>query len=121
MNDNLLTWDSLVKKGLYETVFIQGSALLSNHRGQCIHSTGILLDEINEINSKQFLGLFEITSDVFTSSLHLNGFKLLNHHFTVYFKNNCSIYAITKRRRFGLIINNLPFGILLTMLENNTL
>ena len=45
----------------------------------------------------------------------LSGFSLLNTHFVIHTTSSTSLYAISKRKRMGLIVSNLPFGVLINV------
>src|SRR5690349_13121209 len=104
-----------IAEHLLETGVIDGSALIDG-TGRCLYSCGSLQmsgnqngnnnEELFGTNS-QFLGLFVSDDEKSRKSFVLFGMKFL-----VFQKTHCSIYAISKRKSHGMIINNLPFSIM---------
>ncbi|XP_069116057.1 uncharacterized protein [Argopecten irradians] len=104
------TWDQLITGQLLRYNLVSGVLLLTRH-GQPAYTYGEL--EINPLmeESKPFIQAFRQTpqSDTFAVQFK-NGQKV---NFKVYKRSHCSIYATSGGNRDGLMICNLPHGVML--------
>lgn len=109
-------WSKFVQAHLFVGEVLDGLILLTK-RGDSIHSCGKLKD-LDEKYYSQFLVIFNITSEEEESSLCQKGFVLqtdidaCEDKYIIYSKKFCSVYAVTRHNRSGIIVCNLPYGIM---------
>jgi len=111
-------WQRFVHEKLLRDDVIDGILLLTFH-GSHVYSYG-QLSNLHEESFHQFTGIFDLTTEE-ENKFFQNGFKLffktegevLHQKFVIRKKTFHSVYAVSKLNRFGLIVINLPFGILI--------
>ncbi|XP_033733897.1 uncharacterized protein LOC117323019 [Pecten maximus] len=109
------TWDQLITAQLLRYNLVSGVLLLTRH-GQPAYTYGELDINPTVEESKHFIQAFRLSqsqqtpqNDTFIVQFK-NGQKV---NFTVYKRSFCSIYATSNGNRDGLIICNLPHGVML--------
>jgi len=103
-------WYSTALEDLLGKGIIAGSAIFDKN-GTLVFNCGILsADQVGTNEATQFLHLFDVDEEKITRE-----FNLLKKKFFVFQTSKCSAYSITKSRTYGLIVNNLPFGVMLSV------
>lgn len=109
------TWNQLIRDQLLIHNVVSGVLLLTRH-GQPAYMYGELDTVLSVEDCKQITQAFRPTyseemakRDAFTIQFK-NGHQV---NFTVYKRSYCSIYATSGGNRDGLIICNLPHGVML--------
>ncbi|KAM7440967.1 hypothetical protein ABFA07_009953 [Porites harrisoni] len=109
-------WSQFAEAHLFVGEILDGLILLTK-RGDSIYSCGKLKD-LEEKYFSQFLVVFNITSEDEESNLCQRGFVLQTgkdaseNKYIIYSKSFCSVYAVTHKNRGGIIVCDLPYGIL---------
>lgn len=109
-------WDEFVQAHLTVGNLLDGLILVTR-RGDLIFSWG-RLKELNERYYSQFLVIFSVTSEEQESALCQKGFVLQTstdtheNKYIIYSKSFCSVYAVTRVNRSGIIACSLPNGVL---------
>jgi hypothetical protein len=120
-------WDRLVKERLLSSGFIEGVALLSSTKANCIYALGMLKREFEQIpqSSAQFASLFSNTEPFSSSEVieryFIDGWRLCGLKFCVFRKTEWTIYATTRHKQFGLSVSCLPFGVFLCLFSTRIL
>ncbi|XP_048240842.1 uncharacterized protein LOC124140665 isoform X2 [Haliotis rufescens] len=110
------TWDAFVKSNLLSAGIVSGVCLSAQH-GVPIYTHGDL-DALEQADLQQFLPVFRSPSSQHTEGILEAGFTISTRggktmEFKVYQKTYCSVYATSPGNTEGLIISNLPHGVLL--------
>ncbi|XP_078349552.1 uncharacterized protein LOC144634476 [Oculina patagonica] len=113
------SWKEFVEAHLLVGDVLDGLIVLTK-RGDSIYSCGKLKD-LNQKFYSQFLVVFTSTSEEQESALCQKGFVLQTDKddqeikYIIYSKNFCSVYAMTRQNRSGILVCSLPYGILVAM------
>lgn len=94
----------LLQQGL-----LAGYALVTRQQ-QCKTSHGLLSKAEDDLAKQDFSYMFE-------SEQPIGAVKILGHKAIVYRQTPCNIYAISRRKQLGVCINNLPFGVLVSVFQ----
>ncbi|XP_067680498.1 uncharacterized protein [Haliotis asinina] len=110
------TWDTFIHSNLLSAGIVSGVCLAAQH-GVPIYTHGEL-DNLEQADLQQFLPVFRSISSQHTESILEAGFMIPSKggkttEFKVYQKTYCSVYATSVGNTEGLIVSNLPHGILL--------
>ena len=92
---------------------LAGYALLTR-QGQCALAQGQLTDTFGS-NSCDIPPAAQQFTRVFDSELPVEAFTLLGQKVIVFKQTPCDMYAISRRKQLGLCLNNLPFGLLISI------
>ncbi|CAH1791395.1 unnamed protein product [Owenia fusiformis] len=116
MAGNIKDWSSFVKDGLLDSGLFSGVGLITK-QSKPTYTYGSLTD-IEQSCWKQFCDLFQLwssTNEQVTSKNQLSlTFKDSKHvSYKIYKKTFCSVYATSERNQEGLVVCNLPYGILI--------
>ncbi|KAJ7384787.1 hypothetical protein OS493_020379 [Desmophyllum pertusum] len=109
-------WSEFVEAHLLVGDVLDGLTVLTK-RGDSIYSCGKLKDLDQKFYS-QFLVIFTTTSEEQESALCQKGFILqtakddLEIKYIIYSKSFCSVYAMSRHNRSGILVCSLPYGIL---------
>ncbi|XP_060074670.1 uncharacterized protein LOC132554380 [Ylistrum balloti] len=109
------TWDQLIRDQLLRHNLVSGVLLLTRH-GQPAYTYGELDIDPTVEESKHFVQAFrQIQSQQATQNdtLTIQFKNRQKVNFTVYKRSHCSIYATSGGNRDGLMICNLPHGVML--------
>lgn len=101
---------------LHEQGIIAGYALLTG-QGQCECSQGLLSDTFSSLASDKPSPAAQQFCGVFDSGQQADVFTLLQQKAIVFKQTACDVYAITRRKQLGLCLNNLPFGLLISVFQ----
>ncbi|XP_070578259.1 uncharacterized protein [Ptychodera flava] len=108
-------WDTFIHENLIQHGIVNGVALITR-QCQIVYSYGSLQD-LEQSNWEQFGNLFFSLSPEQDQPLFARGFNLPvdneMKNFKIYKKTNCSIYATSHGNKLGLIVCNLPYGVLI--------
>ncbi|XP_013405741.1 uncharacterized protein LOC106170429 isoform X2 [Lingula anatina] len=112
-----LPWETFIQANLLATGVVNGVAVLTKS-GQCAFLHGRLYN-LEKVNWKQFLEIFQYSSEKHNDQIFENGFRLQfpgqrEIQYKVYQKTYCSAYATSQGNQEGLIVCNLPYGILIS-------
>ncbi|XP_071511427.1 uncharacterized protein [Diadema antillarum] len=105
-------WESFVNDHLLSNGTVTGVSLLSQ-QGACLYSMGALTDFHKISDAKQLLRIFNPSqTSVMRPKLnvYVTGQGTLN--FQVHKQTNCSLYAASVGSHVGLLVGNLPYGVL---------
>jgi len=111
-----VNWKEFVEANLLVGDILDGLIVLTK-RANSIYSCGNLKDLHQKFYS-QFLAIFNTTSEEQESALCQKGFVLKTTKddqevkYIIYSKNFCSVYAMTRHNRSGVLVCSLPYGIL---------
>ncbi|XP_068682059.1 uncharacterized protein [Montipora capricornis] len=109
-------WNDFVKAHLTVGDMLDGFILVTR-RGDCIYSWG-KLEDLDETYFSQFLVIFSATTEEQDAALCQKGFVLQTStdmhekKYIIYSKSFCSVYAVTRANRSGVIACSLPNGVL---------
>ncbi|XP_011681884.1 uncharacterized protein LOC105446582 [Strongylocentrotus purpuratus] len=111
MMDQSRYWEDFVNEKLVQGGAVTGICLVS-HQGVCLYSMGLLKDFEKTCDVKQILHLFNDSRKQKTSllSVYVTGQGSLS--FQVHQQTNCSLIATSAGSHIGLLMGNLPHGIL---------
>lgn len=101
---------------LHEQGIIAGYALLTG-QGQCECSQGLLSDTFSSLARDKASPAAQQFCGVFDSGQQADVFTLLQQKAFVFKQTACDVYAITRRKQLGLCLNNLPFGLLISVFQ----
>lgn len=110
-------WSEFVKEHLFVGAILDGVIVLTK-RGDSIYSCGNLQD-LTQKYYAQFLVIFTTTSEEQDSAACQKGFILQTANddqeikYIIYSKNFCSVYAMSRHNRSGIIVCSLPYGVLI--------
>lgn len=113
-------WQTFVNETLLKGNLIDGILLLT-FNGNHVYSYGEL-SNLDEANFSQFVGIFDLASEEEENQFYQKGFVLTfktgyhtsHQKFVIRKKTFHSVYAISKMNKCGMVVINLPFGILIT-------
>ena len=95
---------------------LAGYALLTRD-GSCESAEGLLASYFgSDCSSHASIASLQLRQafDVLTPP---QAFSLLGHKAIVFKQTPCDIYAIARRKQLGLCLNNLPFGVLISVFQ----
>lgn len=111
------TWKKFVEGHLLKDNVIDGVSIISK-LGEILYTYG-KFTELSQVEVQQFLSQFENTKKQQEETRMQKGFHLnvtANNRPVVFYihkKTRCSVYAISEGSHTGLLVGNLPLGILL--------
>ena len=88
---------------------LAGYALMI-HQQRCETSHRLLSTAQESLAQQGFAYMFE-------SEQQVEAVSILGHKAIVFKQGPCNIYAISRRRQLGVCINNLPFGVLVSVFQ----
>eukprot|EP00026_Physarum_polycephalum_P020641 Phypoly_transcript_23361.p1 GENE.Phypoly_transcript_23361~~Phypoly_transcript_23361.p1 ORF type:complete len:139 (+),score=23.56 Phypoly_transcript_23361:79-495(+) len=115
-----MSWDTLIQEKLLNPGIVESVALL-NTQGECISSFGNIakahFDSAPLSSNLLFLDLFvpRLSEEEITPWWEQKGIEIGQIQFRIFEKTMKSVYGISHRKREGIIINNLPFGVLVSI------
>lgn len=95
---------------------LAGYALLT-HQGQCEVAQGLLSTTFDSGSPGTVSPAAQQFHRVFDSEQLAGAFVLLGQKVIVYKQTPCDMYAISRRKQLGLCLNNLPFGLLISVFK----
>ncbi|CAB4024209.1 Hypothetical predicted protein [Paramuricea clavata] len=113
------SWERFVQDNLLYANTLDGILLITSY-GEQIYCWG---PKIDEDECKQFKGVFNSITENQELAICQKGFTLKRDHdnikgfkvhYKVYKKSLCSMYCMSENRQSGLIVCNLPYGMLIT-------
>lgn len=107
-------WDQFVQENLLASDVVDGIQLLTK-QSKSLYCYG-QLKGLTENDMSQFVVIFNTTNDEEDAAMCQKGFTLgfsgKEIHFTIYRKSHNSVYATSARNSQGLVVCNLPSGVL---------
>ena len=94
---------------------LSGYALITR-RGFCETAQGIL-SKSEHTSDNEVVKMGQHFCNILDSEKQADALTLLGQKLIVYKQTDCDIYAIGRRRSVGLCLNNLPFGVLVSVFE----
>ena len=95
---------------------LAGYALLTNN-GRCELAEGLLAGCFGMPGSNDVSLTAQQFFHVFDSGKQTQAFNLLDQRAVVFKQTPCDVYAISRRKQLGLCVNNLPFGVLVSVFQ----
>ncbi|XP_032228338.2 uncharacterized protein LOC116611844 [Nematostella vectensis] len=108
-------WKDFVQEHLLKYGVIDG-IILTTKRGEAIYSHG-KMNSIDQSKLGQFVQMFSVSTEEQELAACKRGFVLYNMdgkstHYKVYHKMPCSAYCTSGGNSQGLLVCNLPYGVL---------
>lgn len=94
---------------------LAGYALITR-QGHCESPQGILRDAFCS-HTEQLSSDAQQFYHIFDSGQQAETFTLLNQKIIVFKQTACDVYGIGRRKHMGLCLNNLPFGLLISVYQ----
>ena len=95
---------------------LAGYALMTR-QGHFESAQGILRDAFCSHTTEQLSSDAQQLDHVFDSGQQAETFTLLNQKIIVFKQTACDVYGISRRKHMGLCLNNLPFGLLISVYQ----
>ena len=95
---------------------LAGYALVTRD-GLCETAQGLLSEQLGCTTPDGLMIAAKELSNTFDSAKQATALMLLGQKVIVYKQTPCDVYAISRRKRFGVCYNNLPFGLLISVFE----
>ena len=95
---------------------LAGYALMTR-QGHFESAQGILRDVFCSHTTEQLSSDAQQLEHVFDSGQQAETFTLLNQKIIVFKQTACDVYGISRRKHMGLCLNNLPFGLLISVYQ----
>lgn len=95
---------------------LAGYALLTR-QGHFESPQGLLRDAFSSHTTEQLSSYAQQFYNVFDSGQQAETFTVLNQKVIVFKQTMCDVYGISKRKHVGLCLNNLPFGLLISVYQ----
>lgn len=110
-----LPWQQELEQ-LRQQGVLAGYALVTRD-GFCDTVQGLLSRQLGCTTPDGLLNTAQELSHTFESAKQATALTFLGHRVIVYKQTPCDVYAISRRKRFGVCFNNLPFGLLISVFE----
>lgn len=98
---------------LWQQGILSGYALVTR-RGCCETAQGTLS---KSESTSELVNIGQHFCNMLDSEKQVPALSILGQKLIVYKQTNCDIYAISRRKSLGLCLNNLPFGVLISVFE----
>ena len=95
---------------------LAGYALMTR-QGHFESPQGIFCDAVCSHTTERLSSDAQQFNHVFDSGQQVETFTLLNQKIIVFKQTACDVYGISRRKHMGLCLNNLPFGLLISVYQ----